>query len=608
MMRRALPVLVLLCLMVSTAAQAAPANPQQVVDLARRLDPLLNCLNGKAGTFALNIQMRGAISDTQVEVDVQVVRFADDAWRLSVHHDEYPLVIERTAERTLLLLPRHRSAIVSEGLMDTPDSLAAAGLGTRLVSPATEAFAYYLMLANSTGQSTAVMLTSLLELQPSEQNPSHWIVPKMKDVVLDLSGEALTVRAVGATLSVHMAPVADQPATPMAIPDDYRISVVDRTEMERTLSRAPRRALEVLAPGKMLTQPVMQGRVVPNGELRWEQGQRLVLLHGTPEEIGAAHAQLLAPELMMMRDSVLHMFGAVQTIRTGRWFNNDLREAWARLEPFIPQEHQREMASLAQPGGFGADEARFANIFPELFHCSGFAVFGKATQDGKLYHGRVLDYMTMIGLQDAAALFVIAPEGKIPFATVGYAGFIGSVTGMNQHQVSLGEMGGRGEGQWDGVPMSILMRRALEECSTLEQVMQLWSQSPRTCEYFYVFADGKIPSAVGVGATPESIEFIHPGESHPRLGEGIEDTVLLSAGERLMTLRQRVQSDYGAINAEKAIQLMARGVAMKSNLHNALFVPQDLVIYVAHADHQRPAADTPYARFELDTLFQSLAR
>ena len=87
---------------------------------------------------------------------------------------------------------------------------------------------------------------------------------------------------------------------------------------------------------------------------------------------------------------------------------------------------------------------------------SGFAVSGKATTDGTLYHGRVLDYMTEIGLQDSAAAFVIAPEGRIPFVTVGYAGFTGSVSGMNARGISLGEMGGRGEGQWDGVPMATL--------------------------------------------------------------------------------------------------------------------------------------------------------
>jgi hypothetical protein len=181
---------------------------------------------------------------------------------------------------------------------------------------------------------------------------------------------------------------------------------------------------------------------------------------------------------------------------------------------------------------------------------------------------------------------------------------MGVVSGMNDQQVSLGEMGGRGEGNWDGVPMATLMRRALEECSTLEQVKHLWSSSPRTCEYYYVFSDGKIPDAVGVAATPEKIEFIEKGASHPELGPGIADTVLMSASDRLQTLRNRVMEGYGKLDAAGAMGLMARPVAMKSNLHDVLFVPQDGVVYIANADHERPAADRGYVKYD----FMQLAR
>jgi hypothetical protein len=262
------------------------------------------------------------------------------------------------------------------------------------------------------------------------------------------------------------------------------------------------------------------------------------------------------------------------------------------------------MDAMADAAGLTREEMRLANVFPELFHCSGFAVFGKATAGGKLYHGRVLDYMTHIGLQDAATIFIVAPDGQLPFASVGYAGFTGVVSGMNTQQISLGEMGGRGEGKWDGVPMATLMRRALEECDTLEKVKRLWSDSPRTCEYFYVFADGKIPDAVGVIATPESIEFLKPGQAHAELGEGISDSLLLSRGERLQALREKVTSDYGRIDAAAAMNLMCRPVAMKSNLHNVLFVPTDGVFYVAHASHQQIAAERAYTKYDLRELLK----
>ena len=301
-------------------------------------------------------------------------------------------------------------------------------------------------------------------------------------------------------------------------------------------------------------------------------------------------------------DSTLFLVGSVRMVQTGRWFLDDLRGAYRRLEPFIPADHQAELDALADAAGLSRRYVRLANVFPELFHCSGFALLGRATRGGKLYHGRVLDYMTRIGLQDGATVFVVAPDGKHALANVGYAGFIGCVSGMNAQQISLGEMGGRGEGKWDGVPMATLMRRALEECATLDQVRRLWTTSPRTCEYYYVFADGKVPDAVGVYATPERIEFIEPGQSHPRLGAGMAGAVLLSGGSRLATLRRRVRDGYGRFETQEAIRLMDRPVAMASNLHNVLFVPQDLVFYVAHADHRTIAARRPYVRYDLRAL------
>ena len=107
-----------------------------------------------------------------------------------------------------------------------------------------------------------------------------------------------------------------------------------------------------------------------------------------------------------------------------------------------------------------------ANFIPELFHCSGFALSGSATKDGTLYHGRILDYGCDWRLQEHAVLTVAEPRGKIPFVNVTYAGFVGSVTGMNAERISIGEMGGRGMGHWDGVPMAFLVRMVLEEADT----------------------------------------------------------------------------------------------------------------------------------------------
>jgi hypothetical protein len=392
------------------------------------------------------------------------------------------------------------------------------------------------------------------------------------------------------------------------VPDEWQRKIVPRADLERLVFRGLKRILSITLPGPGI-ESLPAVAAVPHGDLTHHDGHAVVRLWGAPEQMGRAHGALLGPQIRLMIDSTLFVVGLVTTIEKGEWFFEVLEDCWRRVHPHIPDRHVAELAAIASAcPDVSWQEIRLASIFPEYFHCSGFAVFGRAVPDGTLYHGRVLDYMTEIGLQQAAVTFVMVPDEKFAFINPGFAGFHGSVTGMNDRQIALGEMGGGGRFKWDGAPMTTLMRRALEECETLEQVKRLWLEAPRTCEYYYVFSDGKIPAAVAVKATPEAVEFLGPGESHPLLGEGIADAVVLSAGKRLALLRERVTAGHGRIDEQAAIRLMDRPVSMKSNLHNALFIPQRLEIWVAVAGTDQPAAERPYVKFSLAEFLRTIPR
>ena len=60
--------------------------------------------------------------------------------------------------------------------------------------------------------------------------------------------------------------------------------------------------------------------------------------------------------------------------------------------------------------------------------------------------------MRGIGLEQNAVVIVHQPDKGYAWVNVGYAGFIGSVTAMNEKGIAIGEMGGRGYGNWDGRP------------------------------------------------------------------------------------------------------------------------------------------------------------
>ena len=342
------------------------------------------------------------------------------------------------------------------------------------------------------------------------------------------------------------------------------------------------------------------------GWLEVIDGYPVLHLKGTPYEMGYQHGALLRDHVRENLEYVLKVRGDVPLVSLGPVDvkPRDLIKTIVKIQDnYVPRKYVEEMRGLADGAGLSLEHARIGNFIPELFHCSGFALSGKATKDGTLYHGRVLDYAIDWGLQDHAVIVVAEPAGGIPFVNVTYAGFIGSVTGMNARHVSIGEMGGRGLGHWEGVPMAFLVREALEKGEDLDAALAVFRDTPRTCQYFDVVADGKTNRAVGMEGSWDRFEVVEPGHSHPLLPEAVADCALLSAGDRYKELVRRVKAGHGEFTAESAMRLMDRGVAMKSNLHNVLFEPKSTRFWVANATTDRkPAADQKYYPFQLSEL------
>ena len=348
------------------------------------------------------------------------------------------------------------------------------------------------------------------------------------------------------------------------------------------------------------------------GFLEENNGYRVLHVKGTPYEMGYQQGALLRVEI---RENVHYLFdvkGKEMKVELAGMKLLDPKRVIsgiaARQKKYVPQRFFDEMKGIADGAGMDAQDIIVANFIPELFHCSGFALSGSATKDGKLYHGRILDYGCDWKLQEHAVLTVAEPEGKIPFVNVTYAGFVGSVTGMNAQKVSIGEMGGRGLGHWDGVPMAFLMRMVLEEAKTLDQGIAIFRDHPRTCEYYFVIADGKTGKGVGLEASWDTFGVIAMGESHPKLPEPVKDAVVLSAGDRYKELVRRVKANLGKFDAESARHLMDRPVAMKSNLHSVLFETTTGKFWVANASREgKPAVEQPFHALDFPELLKHRA-
>ena len=344
------------------------------------------------------------------------------------------------------------------------------------------------------------------------------------------------------------------------------------------------------------------------GWLEHIDGYPVLHLKGTPYEMGYQHGALLKKSARQNMHNLLTVKGEQTLFEFAgvKLKPRHLIDIIIRIQDkYVPQKYFRELEGVAAGAGLKVADVRATNFIPELFHCSGFALMNSATKNGMLYHGRVLDYAVDWGLQEHAVVIVAEPDGGIPFVNVSYAGFIGCVTGMNAKSVSIGEMGGGGLGHWAGVPMAFLVREALEKGDTLEKAIAVFRDNPRTCQYYYVLADGKTNRAVGLEASWNVFRVVQPGQTHPLLTTPVKDCALLSVGSRYKELVRRVQAGHGEFTPETALRLMDRPVAMKSNLHNVLFEPKTTRFWVANASKdKKPAATQKYYRFRLTELLK----
>ena len=400
------------------------------------------------------------------------------------------------------------------------------------------------------------------------------------------------------TAAPDFAPPGESPA----------VHIVNSEQLVLALRQVINRVWDEIAEGHAAYQsPLCKSERV----LRFEKGLRIerpgeypvLIFAGTPEEIGRQHGKLCKAEIQRSY-ACLRLVAGGYLLLKNEWFYDTIQEAQRRTNFATPQRYLTELDAMSQAAGLTAAQGREIGFFPELFHCSGIAARGKATVGGRVVHARVLDYMKDIGLQSSAQIQVYLPDGYLPWITVGFAGFNGTVTAMNSAGLAMGEMGGRGEGNWDGLPMSYLMRRIMEECHNVKEACELIAATPLTCEYYYVLSDRSGDMVAVEARAGEPPTFLQPGQKHPLLQESFEDVAWITAPSRQPALCERVRQYYGRIDEETMKQIIRRPVAMASNLHDAIFLPETLDLHFAYADATRPGCDCPYHHLNLNDLLQ----
>ena len=118
----------------------------------------------------------------------------------------------------------------------------------------------------------------------------------------------------------------------------------------------------------------------PDGQglLGQVNGKRVLIVSGTPEQMGRAHGRLLAELVPNVMPRTMALVGAGLAVQKGDWFYSRIDEIYRRAGPHTPERFLRECRAMAAAAGITERAAIGGNFFPELFHCSG-AIAGLLT-------------------------------------------------------------------------------------------------------------------------------------------------------------------------------------------------------------------------------------
>jgi len=327
----------------------------------------------------------------------------------------------------------------------------------------------------------------------------------------------------------------------------------------------------------------------------------VMIVGGTPWEMGYAYGKYLKADIKACLDRYL---GSAQTAGGERYSDASLDQAWETVKPYIKPRFMQEMVGLAEGAGLPLDQVRRAHAISLVsdYSCSGVAVWGPAAANGHLYQIRNLDFSTSVGLQDHPVIVVYVPKEGIPHANVTFAGYIGSMAGMNAAGIALTEKGATPGRDWpyhlEGVPFFTMFRDILQEADSLDKAVSMVQNVKRHKKYYYVIGDGDAKRAVKMNAFAPDLLIQRDNDPNDEFAPRVKPNLVYVTMKNDLAWKH-FNDNYGKYDAQKMIEL-SRLVQGGGNLMNVVYDATSRELWVAYADGAEMAWQRPYVHFALN--------
>jgi hypothetical protein len=294
-----------------------------------------------------------------------------------------------------------------------------------------------------------------------------------------------------------------------------------------------------------------------HSSLEWLGGLAVLRTSGEPHAIGAAQGRLLAPFLAAVfrasQPSIAH------TVTDDGWLgglthNMRLRWRWRFIDDGMTESDQRLVAGMTR----GAAASGVEISFDEMLRAQAVLDVGvPAPRSGEIGRHSIAHSLTVIaqqaqsparvwvgrtfslsGLDDGGdsaipVVRITRVTGRIAYASVGWPGQVGVVTGVNAQGIAVFVDPARTKDvrpTRTARPISMLARTVLERAGTLEQAIKLVEETPTLGSALIVLVDGGSGKWVLMERTP-SKAIIERSPKQPAFGDVLTTNALSSDPE-----------------------------------------------------------------------------
>jgi hypothetical protein len=340
---------------------------------------------------------------------------------------------------------------------------------------------------------------------------------------------------------------------------------------------------------------------------------------GTPYGMGWAQGELLGPEAKAkMTQLYAELLVEIEDLKYFASFPQWLRDliadfglltaldlTWDLTHQWIGDYFVQELHGLSDSAGIPYLTLRNIHLLGSLTQgdCSMYGAWGDAIAEmtkatgSQLMQLRALDWDTSVAARLTPTVTVYHPEegNGQPFINIGWAGWIGGLTGMSSAKMGISEIGvyfptgDFGNMSRHGYPFTFMLRDILQFDPTLEAALNRVGHANRTCDLLFGVGDGKSATFNGMAVSASvfnvyndtNLEPLLNG-THPRIKDIVYWGMDWGCPNYDQVFSDLLHTWYGNITAYNTIRNILP-ILQTGSTHAAVYDLTNMNIWVAFA-------------------------